>query len=223
MKRVLRFAVLALSAFVVPASLWVSEATAWADVVPPPPPSPITPSLAPPKEPLSYHQALPYPTLPWVLTQLVPSPEVLFGRQRHVAANGDVDRSSSSAFGLRWQATPLLWSFGVSRHQSRWRSFVVDPFARQSGSLELSTSIEYIAGPIRRLIARPGLRVYLPVVEKGESLSVSFGTSVYDYGGLRVAYDVGAYVLSGVVGLQLTVAPTHAPLAAIATLRLRYF
>lgn len=176
-----------------------------------------------PDETLTYREASPYPTMAWAVLQLVPSPELAVGRQRRIGPTGDVEDSPTTAFGLRWQLTPVLWSFGVNRHQSRWRYFVVDPLARQSGSLELSTSFEYIGGHVDRLLARPGLRVYLPVAHKGEYLSVSFGTSVYDYDGLRVAYDVGAYLLAGFLGLQMTVAPTHAPLAAIATIRLRYF
>jgi hypothetical protein len=172
---------------------------------------------------LGYHQPLPRPTLAWALLQLVPSPEVAFGRQRHIGPTGSVDDGARAAFGLRWQVTPVLWSFGVHPSQSRWRYFVVDPIARHSGSLELSTSVEYIGGHLDGVLVRPGLRAYLPVAQRGEYLSVSLGTSVYAYQGFRVAYDVGAYVLGGTVGLQMTVAPTHAPLAAIATLRLRYF
>src|SRR5690606_9827742 len=163
------------------------------------------------------------PTFAWVVLQLLPSPELAFGRQRRIDATGAVDGGPSTAFGLRWQVTPLLWSFGVNRHQSRWRYVVVDPLARHSGSLELSGSVEYIGGHVDRLLARPGLRAYFPVLHKGEYLSVSMGTSVYSYDGLRVAYDVGAYLLSGFFGVQLTVAPTHDPLAAFATIRLRYF
>src|SRR5690606_28490392 len=110
-----------------------------------------------------------------------------------------------------------------SRYQPRWRALVVDPIARHSGSLELSTSVEYIGGHVDRLLLRPGLRAYLPVVHRGEYLSVSLGTSVYAYDGLRVAYDVGAHVLGGFVGLRVTLAPRHAPLAGIAALALRYF
>lgn len=172
---------------------------------------------------LGYHQATPRPTLAWAMFQLVPSPEVAIGRQRNIEPNGNVDDGARAAFGLRWQLTPVLWSFGVHPSQSRWRYFVVDPIARHSGSLELSTSVEYIGGHLDSFLVRPGLRAYLPVVHRGEYLSFSLGTSVYAYSGLRVAYDVGAYVLSGAVGIQMTVAPTHAPLAAIATLRLRYF
>lgn len=177
----------------------------------------------PPDTRLGYRQALPRPTFVWALLQLLPSPELAVGRQRRVDVMGVASESPSVAFGLRWQVTPLLWSFGVHRSQSRWRAFVVDPFARVSGSLELSTSFEYIGGHVDRLLARPGLRAYLPLAHKGEYLSMSIGTSVYAYEGLRVAYDVGVYALAGFVGLRVTVAPTHAPLAGIATLNLRYF
>jgi hypothetical protein len=177
----------------------------------------------PPDRSLGFLRSTPRPTPAWAILQLIPSPELALGRQRRIDPAGVVDGSVSTAFGLRWQLTPLLWSFGVHRSQSRWRTFVVDPFARQSGSIELSTSFEYIGGHVDRLLARPGLRAYFPIAQKGEYLSVSLGTSVYRYDGLRVAYDVGAYILSGLFGVQITVAPTHDALAAIATLRLRYF
>lgn len=186
------------------------------------------PGAAPRRTPLpdvslGYSSPERHPTLAWALLQLVPSPELAVGTQRHVDETGAVSHAPRTAFGLRWQVTPVLWSFGASRHQSRWRTFVVDPIARQSGSLELSTSFEYIGGHVDRLLARPGLRVVLPALQRGEYLSVSLGTSVYSYEGLRVAYDVGAYLLGGFVGFQVTIAPAHAPLTAIGTLCLRYF
>jgi hypothetical protein len=176
-----------------------------------------------PETSFTYHEMAPYPTFAWAALQLIPSPELAFGRHHHVNEQGIIDRATSTAFGLRWQLSPVLWSFGVHRRQPRWRFFIVDPIARQSGSVELSTSFEYIGGHIDAVLVRPGVRVYLPVLDRGEYLSVSLGTSVYRYDGLRVAYDVGAYILSGFFGVQLTIAPTHAPLAAIATLRLRAF
>lgn len=171
-----------------------------------------------------FGRVIPYPTLSWALLQLLPSPEVALGRQRHFDASGAADNGPRAAFGLRWQLTPLLWSFGVHRSQPRFRAFIVDPLARVSGSIELSTTFEYIGGDIDRVLVRPGVRTYLPILSKGEALSVSLGTSLYSFDdGLRVAYDVGAYTFSGFLGFQLTVAPTHAPLAGIATIRLRYF
>jgi hypothetical protein len=172
---------------------------------------------------LGYREVMPQLTPAWFVFQLVPSPELAFGRERHIDPTGAVDKSIHTDFGLRWELTPFLWSFGVHRKQVRWRSFVVDPIARQSGSLELSTGIEYIAGDVNAVILRPGLRVYLPVAQRGEYVSVSLGTSAYRFDGLRVAYDAGVYFLSGFLGFQVTVAPTHAPLAAITTFRIRYF
>jgi hypothetical protein len=198
-----------------------------------PSPENATPAIPPPQdvrrvplpdESLGYEPVLPRPTLLWAAFQLLPSPEIAVGSRRHIEASGRVDEGTMTAFGLRWQLTPVLWSFGVHRSQSRWRWFVVDPLARQSGSLELSTSFEYIGGHVDRVLARPGLRVYLPLVAKGEYLSASLGTSVYAYDGtVRAAYDAGIYLFAGFLGLQVTVAPVHAPLAAITTFRLRYF
>lgn len=176
-----------------------------------------------PNEPLTYHSPTIYPTPVWILTQLIPSPQLAFGAVRHINVDGSVDDSPRTAFGLRWQITPVLWSFGVHRGQSRWRSFVVDPFARHSGSIEIAASLEYIGGHIDSVLARPTARVYLPLIQKGESLSFSMGTSAYRYEGFRVAYEGGLYTLAGLVGVQVTVAPAHDPLAVIATLRLRYF
>ncbi|MBX3228041.1 MAG: hypothetical protein KIT84_27550 [Labilithrix sp.] len=187
-------------------------------------PPPLDVHRAPlPDDPIEAHPPKPYPSFAWILFQLLPSPELAFGHTKNVDVDGNADERVRTAFGLRWQLTPVLWSFGVHRSQPRWRFFVVDPFARHAGSVELSASLEYIGGHVDALVARPGVRVYLPVLERGERLSVSLGTSVYDAHGFRVAYDVGAYVLNGFLGLQVTVAPRHEALATIATLRLRYF
>jgi hypothetical protein len=178
-----------------------------------PPPSPRV--LAPPDRSYTYLEPQMYPSLAWFLVQLVPSPEVAVGR---------VHDTTETAFGVRWQLTPLVWSWGTNRRVSRWRTFVVDPLARHSGSLELSGTFEYIFGHVDRLLVRPGVRAYFPLAQRGEYLSASIGTSVYGYDEkVRVAYDVGAYVLFGMFGVQATVAPDHGPLMAIGTFRIRYF
>ncbi len=172
---------------------------------------------------LGYVQPPLYPTLAWLALQAVPSPELAFGRHRTIGLGGAARGDASPSFGLRWEAAPLLWSWGVHPRQSRWRSFIVDPIARQSGSLELSAGIEYIAGHVDRFIPRSTLRAFLPVAQKGEYVSMSFGPSAYAYDGLRVGYEGGVYLLAGMVGAQVTVAPSHAPLTAITTLRFRFF
>jgi hypothetical protein len=191
--------------------------------VPYPPPSPRV--IGPPETSYDYSEPKYYPSLAWLAFQLVPSPEVAFGRLKQVGIGEDTaSEKIETAFGLRWQLTPVLWSWGVHRRLSRWRWFVVDPLARNAGSIELDTSFEYIWGYVDRMIVRPGVRATFPLVQRGEYLSFSMGTSTYTYDRVpRVAYDGGVYFLYGIFGAQVTIAPAHNPLAAIATFRIRYF
>lgn len=156
----------------------------------------------------------PHPSWQWLLMQLLPSPEL-------VVQDGRV------AFGSRWQLTPVLYSFGIHRSQSPWRTFVVEPIVRHSGSLELHVTPEYIALASAwsdRFGLRSGLRSYVPVIERGDYLSLSFGTSVLRYQQeTSVAYELGAHVLFGFVGTILSYSPTPEGGRFISTLQLRFF
>jgi hypothetical protein len=152
------------------------------------------------------------PTLLWFVAQLVPSPEVVVLQGAHP--------------GMRWEVTPLLYSFGMDRRVSPWRSFVVEPILRESGSIEIYASPEYLA--LGRLgdtwTARCGVRTYLPVLEKGEALSVSVGGSAFQLLGRgALAYEVGAYGLNGVFGLQVAVVPADVIRSMFFTFSVRYF
>ena len=154
------------------------------------------------------------PTIPWLVTQLIPSPELAYG--------GDTLR-----YGMRWQVTPLLYSWGINRKLSPWRFFVVEPLVRQSGSIELFFTPEYLFyghGFGDGWLWRSGVRSYFPLVERGDYLSVSVGASEVSLDGKQgAAIEGGAYVLFGTVGAQITYSPSLAPVEWIATLRLRYF
>jgi hypothetical protein len=155
-----------------------------------------------------------HPTLAWTLTQLVPSPEV--------AAGGGVAR-----FGARLQLTPLLYSWGINRKLSPWRFFVVEPLTRQSGSIELYFTPEYLSYGKAfgdGFLARTGVRSYFPLIEHGDYLSVSVGASHFYFDGKNgAAVEGGIYVLYGTVGVQVTYSPSIAPAEWIATFRIRYF
>jgi hypothetical protein len=156
------------------------------------------------------------PTVAWVLTQLIPSPEVALGR---------VSGAEDARFGLRWQVTPVLYSFGIDRRLSPWRAIVVEPIVRQSGSVELFVSPEIFTGSLwGSAMIRGGIRSYFPLVAKGEELSVSLGTSYTNLNGQSGAsLEVGGYVLYGTVGLQVTYSPSPSPVPWIFTFRIRYF
>jgi hypothetical protein len=181
-------------------------------------------TIPPPDESYTYQNPQYYPTAVWVLTQLVPSPEVGIGRIRKFDVAGNESAETRTTFGLRWQLTPLLWSWGTNRHLDRWRFFVVDPLARSAGSIGFDTKIEYFFGDINRFLVRPGVHATFPLAHRGEYLSASIGTSIYQYDDtMRVSYDAGAYILYGILGLEMSYAPTHAPLRYVATVRIRYF
>ena len=147
-------------------------------------------------------------SLDWALLQLVPSPELGIG-------------DDGASFGLRWQVTPVLYSFATDPRLSRWRFWLAEPLLRQSGSLELFASPEYLAG---RFGGRAGLRSYFGLIGRGDYLSVSIGSSYYRFGDSDgVSYEAGAYLLFGALGLQLSYSPGFQQASWLSTLRLRYF
>ncbi len=148
----------------------------------------------------------------WAVAQLVPSPLLVTG-SNHVGG------------GVRWQITPFVYSFGVAAHPIRL--FVVEPVARHAGAVELYASPEWAccaANDATSWMGRLGLRVYLPILDYGESLSWSLGGSYYRAGdGDGIAFEAGAYTLFGVVGISVTVAPTLKRREVISALTIRYF
>jgi hypothetical protein len=147
----------------------------------------------------------------WTAMQLVPSP--LF-----VVGTGNVGG------GVRWQITPLVYSFGVAAKPLR--AFIVEPVARHAGALELYASPEWAccAPSGTSWIGRAGLRTYVPLVARGESLSASAGVSYYRAaGGDGFSMEVGVYALFGTIGLTVTFSPTLEGRETMLALALRYF
>jgi hypothetical protein len=139
-------------------------------------------------------------TLAWVAIQLVPSPEIV------------VD-AGKIRFGASWQLTPLLYSFGANRKLSPWRSFAVEPIARLSGSIELYVAPEVLGGAFAdgadRWMGRVGLRSYVPLLSRGESLSLSLGGSLLRARDrMGTAFDVGLHTLGGFLGARVGYSPT---------------
>jgi hypothetical protein len=139
-------------------------------------------------------------TLLWTALQLVPSPELV------------VDEGKAR-FGARWQVTPLLYSFGINRKLSPWRSLVIEPTVRHSGSIELYVAPEVLSGAFAdstdRWIGRFGLRSYIPLVARGESLSFSVGGSLLrSRGTTGMGFDAGLHTFGGFFGLRVGYSPT---------------
>ena len=153
----------------------------------------------------------PVAALLWGAAQLVPSP-ILVG-DRHELQGG-----------LRWQLTPLLYSFGIAARP--WRSFIVSPIARVSGSVELFVAPEWTCcagGDRDGFLVRGGLRAYFPLVEHGEGLAWSVGVSHWRHREGGVSFDLGLYTLFGALGLVATVSPELRGRTYSLALNVRYF
>lgn len=137
----------------------------------------------------------PVPSVPWVVTQLVPSPGHAWDDDGH-------------SLSLRWQLTPFLYSWGVHRRAPlKVRFFVVEPSYRNTGSFETFVSPEWLRDG-HRFALRAGLRTYLPVAQRGEALSLSLGSGIWQQGReIGPMLEAGAYILFGVLGAQLSYAP----------------
>jgi hypothetical protein len=150
------------------------------------------------------------PTPEWLAFQLVPSVELLAG-------------DPGAGVGLRWQLTPLAYSFAAHRGLSSWRVFVVEPNLRYGGSVEGYLAPGAFFGPTSGTTLRVGARAYIPLLERGEALSLSVAASyrhLVDQSALLV--EVGLHAVYGIVGLTVGVAVPEQPLwLSVALMRRR--
>jgi hypothetical protein len=156
-----------------------------------------------------------HPSSLWISSQFIPSPQFNFLK------------NDGLKFGLRWQVTPLLYSFGINRKLNPWRYFVVEPMVRQNGSIELFFSPEWLnmTGKFKtNWLFRGGIRAYFPLYRRGEYLSGSLSASYYNFNGDQgISYEAGIYLFFGILGFQATYSPELKEAPWIFTLRLRYF
>lgn len=155
-----------------------------------------------------------HPTIIWGVLQLIPSPQW-------------INSSDGYRFGMRWQVTPVLYSFGINKKLSPWRYLISEPLVRQSGSVELFFTPEYLnieSNLKDKWLFRGGGRVYFPLWQRGEYLSASIAASYYNFNGLNgISYEAGIYLFAGVLGFQTTYSPSFTNSEWIFTIRLRYF
>jgi hypothetical protein len=152
----------------------------------------------------------PPPTIAWIVVQTIPSPEVAVG-------------GAAPAAGLRWQLTPLLYSFGMYRKLSPWRTFVVEPLTRQSGSIEIFFSPEFLSARTTEWIARAGIHATFPLLERGEKLALTLGAGIAFGAETSADFEGGVSIVSGAFGLFFSYAPRVTLAPATFSLRVRWF
>ncbi len=140
----------------------------------------------------------------WALLQTIPSP---------VLAEDKNGTHSSLKFGLEWQMIPLSYSFGASELVSPLSSFFIRPVKRFSGSAETffepSITIgDYKYAELKKFSYKTGVRLVLPLAQKGEYLAFSLGTGYYSQKRITgelidgVTYEAGLYTMFGMLGLK---------------------
>jgi hypothetical protein len=156
----------------------------------------------------------PPPTLVWMATQFLPSPEWLYAERR-------------VTFGLGWQITPLLYAYGAQPRVSPVRFFVVEPIVRNSGSSEVFVAPEVV--PNRGVGADPlgvgvGVRSTFPLWENGDGLACSLAASyVVVQGEHSPRFEAGLSTLFGVFGIHVAYAPSLFGGTTSWMFRVRYF
>jgi hypothetical protein len=84
-------------------------------------------------------------------------------------------------FAFEWRATPILYSFGMTKLVSHWHFFFVNPPERFAGSVELNISGQVYPSSIgtTHLAYSGQLLGHLPLIEKGEYLGLNLGAATY--------------------------------------------
>lgn len=153
--------------------------------------------------------------LNWFLTQVFPS------------FQWSNEQNSNTASGVKWQITPIAYSFGTNHKLSKFRFLNVDPYARNSGSVEIFANPEWnnFTSIDTKWGLNYGARAYLPVYNHGEYYSMSAAISNYQFSShSALRYELGFYALFGIFGVQVAHIPNSDILPKWAfTASIRYF
>ncbi len=131
---------------------------------------------------------------------------------------------SETHFAFEWEATPLMYSFGINRHVSPWYSFFAEPPARFSGSLEFSVSgLVYTTKPGSSYFGTSAqLVAHIPLIERGEHLAFNAGIAKYFTADTAPTFYFGGFsTLFGFLHFNLKYSPD--PRIWMTSLEFRFF
>ena len=132
--------------------------------------------------------------------------------------------SSLSGFGFEWEFTPVLYSFGMNKQISPWYSFIVEPTARFTGSIEVAAAGQLFTTKMGRSYFSASCHVMgtIPLIERGEHLTLNLGIGVYRIADRTRIFKVGGIsTLFGIVHLNFKHAEN--PTTWITSLEFRIF
>jgi hypothetical protein len=131
---------------------------------------------------------------------------------------------SQTNFAFEWRATPVLYSFGMTRLDSPWHFFFVNPPERFAGSVELNVTGQIYPSSIGTThFAWSGqLLGHFPLMEMGEYLGLDVGAASYQFNGRYSNFAVaGLSTLFGFVHWNTKYSPKDK--IWMTSLELRFF
>lgn len=118
--------------------------------------------------------------------------------------------SPNSAFGFEWELTPLLYSFGMNKQISPWYFFIVEPPGRFTGSIEFNVAVQVFTRKIGSsyFSVSGTLMGFIPLIERGEHLTLNIGASMYRFGDRTPLFGVvGVSTLFGILHINVKHSP----------------
>ena len=101
--------------------------------------------------------------------------------------------SDHTQFAFEWEAAPILYSWGMSKLDSRWHFIRVSQPERFAGSIELVVSAQvYMHKVGTSHWGFSGQLVgHFPLIERGEYLGLNIGAARYNIAGVPSDYIIG--------------------------------
>jgi hypothetical protein len=140
----------------------------------------------------------------WTVLQTIPA--ITFNSDNN-------DNNTRIITGVRWNVTPVNFSFNANEYVSPVQFFIVNPVRRLGGSVELFVQPEYTLANynysnLKRFSFTTGTRLFIPLEETGENLAVSIGgkyslrqtkeSSENNTSGI----ELGLYTFFGILGVK---------------------
>jgi hypothetical protein len=98
-------------------------------------------------------------------------------------------------FAFEWEATPVLYSFGMNKHNPPWHFFQVTQPERFAGSIELIVSTQLYTSKVgtSHWGFSGQILAHLPLVEYGEYIGLNLGVARYTIAGISSNYIIGGF------------------------------
>ncbi|HTY36533.1 MAG TPA: hypothetical protein VMH23_05450 [Bacteroidota bacterium] len=147
----------------------------------------------------------------WLELQAVPSMMV-------------VSHPGSMPFAFEWEATPVLYSFGMTKLVSPWHAFRVVPPARFTGSIELKLTGQLSTRKTGSSYFGSSAQVigHIPLIERGEYFGLNVGVAKYAFAGVSPWFKVvGISTLFGFV--EFNVKQSSDPAIWMGSIEFRFF